>query len=377
MNIREGVTSLDEDIVRYIRKLNRPFVIAANKADKLNEGYQIGDFFQLGADEIIPVSAEHKVGIYDFWERLMPYFGEYAKGEKAEKAPEDKIYRVTIVGRPNVGKSSLLNQIVGEERAVASSEPGTTTDSVDVEIERGGHRFLVVDTAGIRRNAKRKDEVEDLGVMYAKRNLNDADLAFLVVDAAEGVTAQDSRIASLVEESGCTAILVANKWDLAPMPIRDTVDGLKKFSKMMEKEIPFLDYAPVVAISAEKGRLYDSLPGADAEVVLEPLKMPNTLDDIWTLAVELIEAREQRIEPKQVQELLAEALTVGPQWGTFAGPMKKAHQVGNRPPQFMVFVKDANKIPEAMRRYLSRTVRERYGFRGNPIRWVFKHRADR
>ena len=152
MDIREGPTSLDRDIVSYIRKLGVPFVIAANKCDEPNEPYQIAEFFELGAEEVIPLSAEHKRGIVDFWERIQKFLPEDAEAQVSEEG----LIRVCIVGRPNVGKSSLLNRIVGEERSVASSIPGTTTDPVDVEIERQGRRFTLVDTAGIRRHAKRE-----------------------------------------------------------------------------------------------------------------------------------------------------------------------------------------------------------------------------
>lgn len=374
MDIREGVTPLDSDITDYIRKLGIPFVIAANKADEARKTYELADFYQLGADDVIPVSAEHKVGLFEFWERIAPFLPE----DQGPAPSDEGLIKVCIVGRPNVGKSSFLNLIVGEERSVASSIPGTTTDSVDVEIERDGQRFLVVDTAGIRRHAKRENDVEDLGVLYAQRNLEGADLAFLVIDAEQGITTQDSRIARLVEESGCTCIVLANKWDNAPHSVKsESAEGVKKFREILEAEWPFIDFAPLVAISAHKGKVYGAAEGHDALEPEGPWNLPRTIDDLWAFGIELLKAREKTVTNQELRELVDEALAVGPTWADGLGDFRKLSQVGNRPPQFIAYVRDANKVPEALRRYLKRAVRERYGFRGNPIRWVFRHNGVR
>ncbi len=374
VDIREGLTALDEAIVASVRRIGRPFVIAANKADKGGELYAIGDFYTLGADVVIPVSAEHKLGLVDFWESLAPFFKDYLAADSVTAAPDASAIRVCIVGRPNVGKSSFLNRLSGEERSVASAISGTTTDPVDVELVRDGRKFILVDTAGIRRHAKREHDVENLAVMYAERNLNEADVAFLVLDSEDGVTTQDARIGALVEESGCTAIVVANKWDKAPEAVRNSKDGVKKYREKMEKEMPFLDYAPLVAISAERGKLYGAWEGSDALDAVDPWPLPETLDDLWRFAAYLIDCRNAKIAPEEISEVVQQAMDVGPQWVGEIGELRRIHQVGQRPPQFLAFVRDANKIPEAFRRYLSRTVRERWGYRGNPIRWVFKHR---
>ncbi|MGZ3694968.1 MAG: ribosome biogenesis GTPase Der [Bdellovibrionota bacterium] len=374
VDIRLGLTDLDRDIANYIRKLGVPFVIAANKADEDKNTYMVGDFYEIGADDILPVSAEHKWGIHDFWMKINRFLPE----EDAVNESTDGMMRVCIVGRPNAGKSTFLNHLVGEVRSVASAMPGTTTDPVDVIVEREGKKIVLVDTAGIRRGAKRKDDVEDLAVMYAQRVLNQADLCFLMIDASDGITSQDSRIANLVEESGCTVIVVANKWDMAPHDIKsDSAEGVVKFRELIEKDWPFLDFAPLVAISAEKGRLYGAAPGTDATDSEVDWHLPRTIEGLWSFGIELVEQREQKIDAKDLKELVTEAMDVGPKWDNKIGDFRQIHQVGNRPPQFIAFVKDANKVPEALRRYLKRMVREKYGFRGNPIRWTFKHRGDR
>jgi GTP-binding protein len=370
MDIRKGVTALDEEIVSHIRKMGLSFVIAANKADVFNETFQLGEFYALGAEEVIPVSAEHKLGIEEFWLAVDKFLPEIS----AERAIDNTVYKVCIVGRPNVGKSTLLNHLAGEERAVASAIPGTTTDSVDIEIERDGQRFLLVDTAGIRRHAKRKDDVEDLGVLYAKRNLEAADLAFLVIDCEDGITSQDSRIATLVEESGCACIILANKWDKAPQYVKSEAgEGVKKFRELVDKAWPFLDFAPLVGISAERGRIYGAQPGSDALEPEAPWRLPARMEDLWPFALEILKGREKDISPEELKEVVAEAFAVGPNWIDHLGDFRQIHQVGHRPPQFIAFVKDANSVPEALRRYLKRAMRERYGFRGHPVRWVFRH----
>ncbi|RZA08478.1 MAG: ribosome biogenesis GTPase Der [Proteobacteria bacterium] len=373
MDIRLGPTSLDEDIVRYIRKLNMPFVIAANKADKFNETYQMHEFYRLGAEDVIPVSAEHRQGIEEFWHRIEKYLPD-----EEEVIPELPTYRIAIVGRPNVGKSSFLNLMAGEERSVASALAGTTTDSVDIELERCGVKFRLVDTAGIRRHAKRKDDVEDLSVMYAKRNLDDADLAFLMVDTKEGITSQDSRIAKMVEESGCACIVLANKWDLAPQDIKSaSADATRKFRESLEKDWPFLEFAPLVAISAERGKVYGATPGQDAIDPEGPWRLPDRIEDLWNFALDMLEARNKEVPADELKKVVEEAFDVGPNWVDQLGDFRRIHQVGTRPPQFLIHVRNANDIPEALRRYLKRVIRERYGYRGNPIRWVFKHNGER
>lgn len=370
MDIREGVTHLDEEITTYIRRMGIPFVIAANKADVFQQEFQMAEFYALGADDVIPVSAEHKLGLGEFWERIAKYLPE------EEKAAEifEKPLRVAIVGRPNVGKSSFLNQLAGEERSVASAIAGTTTDPVDLEITREGRKFIVVDTAGIRRHSKRENDVEDLAVMYATRALNEADLAFMMIDAEDGITTQDSRIAALVEESGCTCIILANKWDKAPQDLKsDKEDSLDKFREIIDKEWPFLDFAPLVALSVQRNRVYGAKEGADSDTPEGPWNLPRSIDELWPFALELIQARQHEISPEELKEIVDEAFAVGPNWIEHLGNFRKMHQVGNRPPQFLAFVRDANKVPEALRRYLKRAVRARYGYRGNPIRWVFKH----
>lgn len=379
VDAREGPTGLDEEIGRFARKLGKPYFIAANKVDMPDLTFQEAEFYRLGAEEVVRMSAEHRLGLEELWEALRPTLdAAEASALGAEEAVKEAAgvpqFTVCIVGRPNVGKSSLLNRIVGEERSVASPMPGTTTDPVDITLDAAGVRFTVVDTAGIRRHAKRKDDVEDLAVMYAKRNLETADLAFLLVDAVDGITSQDATIAALVEDAGCAAIVLANKWDLAPDQVRSTPDSIEKFAELVWKDMPFLEYAPVLCVSADKGRLYGAKQGVD-QLDAEPWPLPKEFSGIWDLARHLIEAREVQIPSAEMSDLIRQAIAVGPKMVNNVGSLRRPHQVGTRPPQFMVYVAQPQKVPDAFRRYLSRLVRERYGYRGNPIRWVFKKKS--
>jgi GTP-binding protein len=376
VDIRAGLTPLDQHIADCLRKLGKPYFIAANKADEQGELYSFAEFYELGPTAIVPVSAEHRLGVADLWENIFDSIPAEVRSVKiadvqTKVIPSTNEFKICIVGRPNAGKSSLLNAIIGEERVIATDVPGTTTDPVDVEFEHGDYRFTLVDTAGIRRHAKRKDDVENLSVMYAERNLAQADLAFLVLDAEDGITSQDETIAALIEESGCAAIVLANKWDKAPEELRQQQNGLEKFAEMAKKQMPFLEFAPLVALSAKAKKIYGSAAGAD-QLDAAPWPEPKNFSELWDFVADIIKAREYMIPAEELSEVIRHVIAVGPKVSETVGSLRRPHQVGNRPPQFMVYVKAPDKVPESFRRYLSRLMRERYGYRGHPIRWVFK-----
>lgn len=375
-DIRHGVSPIEEELTRFLRSHGVKFVIAANKADQLEKMYQMAEFYVLGAEDILPVSAEHKLGIEEFWQEIEKFLPE--KPEANASITKKETFRISIIGRPNAGKSSFLNALAREERAVASSIAGTTTDPVEYDIEFPEYNIRLIDTAGIRRHAKHKDELESLSVFMAERALGKSDLTFMVLDAEQGISTQDSRIAALAEEAGVAVIVLANKWDNSPQEIKSqSGEGLKKFRDLLEKEWPFLDFAPIVALSAKKSKIYGCIAGTDADHETRPWDFPTQLEELWGFAVSLIRERDRKITPDVLVEVLDEAFAVGPNWVGELGDFRRPHQVGNRPPQFMVNVKNANKIPEALRRYLKRTMRERFGFRGHPIRWVFKHMGEK
>ncbi len=375
VDIRVGLTALDEEIIRYVRTLGKPLILLANKRDTDKQDGLEHDFYSVGANAVIGVSAEHRRYLGDIWSIIEEYLPpeEYRDPDTEEL---DEAIKICIVGRPNVGKSSFLNCLLNENRSVASPISGTTTDPVDTSIIRGKQPFLLVDTAGIRRHAKRNDSVENLSVIYAKRNLEKADIAFLVLDAQDGITTQDARIAKLVQEEGTAVIIIANKWDSAPENIRvDSNEALQNFAKVLRDEFPALDYAPIVAASAERRKVYAAKMGQDATSAT-PFRMDFSVDGIWQLVKEIIRSRNIQVPTNALNALLHEAMAAGPNISQNIGKVYFAHRLGIRRPTFCAYVKNPEAIPDSYKRYLVRSVREQYGFRGNPIRWVFKSKGD-
>ena len=376
VDIRAGITDLDKEIARNLQRLGHEIIVVCNKWDSDKQSGLEMDFFALGAKCFIRVSAEHKRGFFELWDAIAEHLPTTEESIPVEilKVESGEI-SIGIVGRPNVGKSSLLNTLFGAEHAVASPIPGTTTDPVDRVLIRGSHQFRIIDTAGIRRHARRADDVEQLSVMYAKRNLSRVDLAFLVVDAEDGVTAQDARIAKLVQDAGCGAVVIANKWDLAPEHLkRESKDALDLFIKHLRMEMPFLDYAPVVAFSALRGKLYAAKAGVDADKA-DPMRIDFSIDGLWTLVRELVEARNRKLTTSELNRLVQHAREKGPNLANNVGKVYFAHRLTGRSPVFCAYVKKAKEVPNAYRRYLVHCTRSAYGFRGNPIRWLFRDKA--
>lgn len=375
VDIRVGLTALDEEIIRYVRTLGKPLILLANKRDTEKQDGLEHEFYSVGADAVLGVSAEHRRYLEDIWTTV----GEYLPPEEfLDPAAEPSVepIKICIVGRPNVGKSSFLNCLLEEKRSVASPISGTTTDPVDTSIIRGKQPFLLVDTAGIRRHAKRNDSVENLSVIYAKRNLEKADIAFLVLDAQDGITAQDARIAKLVQEEGTAVIIIANKWDLAPEEVRvDSSEAIQNFAKVLRDQFSVLDYAPIIAASAERRKVYAAKMGQDAANVT-PFRMDFSVDGIWQLVKEVIRSRNIQVPTNALNSLLQEAMAAGPNISQNVGKVYFAHRLGIRRPTFCAYVKKPESVPDSYKRYLVRSVREKYGFRGNPIRWVFKRKGD-
>jgi GTP-binding protein len=395
VDARAGRLPLDDEIAKFLRREGKKFTVLCNKIDTDKQENWETEFRALGGEGILPVSAEHRRGIGAIWQEISSRLpaeeieeGIVSDTEAESEAKElkvpsarslpfaDRPIRICILGRPNVGKSSFLNALLREERAVESAIPGTTTDPIDVDFDFMGQKFTIIDTAGIRRHSKRADDVENLSVMYAKRNLEKVDLAFLVLDAADGVTAQDAKIASLLCESGAAAVVIANKWDLAPESMRAQGErALAEFVKSAAKEIPFLDYAPIVALSAKESRVYSAVAGADADHV-RPLRIRSDIDALWYLAKDLCVERDHAVPTVELNKVLVETAPRGPNIAESVGKVLFAHRVGVRSPVFCAYVQNPKKIPDSYRRYLTKTVRSHFGFRGNPIRWIFRKKKD-
>ena len=342
---REGLVPADEEIAGVLRKVTVPVVMAVNKTDDKRARGKSMEFYRLGLEPVVEIAAEHGEGIGDLLDevaRRLPARRESSKA--AEPAPT----AVAIVGRPNVGKSSLLNRLLREERSIVSDMPGTTRDTVDALLTWHRRTFRIVDTAGIRRPGRvaRSGQLEAVSVLVAKRAIEKADVAVLLIDSTEGATDQDAAIAGEADKSGCGIVIVANKWDL--MKGRGA-DFSKTFDEDLRRQLKFLDYAPILHISASTGER--------AGKVLEAID-------------KIAEARTRRIPTPELNRFVQAVTAVHPP----ASPGRKhvrilyAAQTGVAPPTFVFFTNVATQFHFSYERFLANRLRDSFGLLGTPIR---------
>ncbi|MBZ5603423.1 MAG: ribosome biogenesis GTPase Der [Acidobacteriia bacterium] len=331
---RTEITGADRDLAEMLRKLGKPVVLAVNKIDSPRREDLTHEFYALGFSELFPVSAEHRLGLdalLDHVTKDLPAAKVEAEGEP-EPAKSEAI-KVAIIGRPNVGKSTLLNALTGSERAIVSPIAGTTRDAVDEAVSHNGVEYVFVDTAGIRRKGKTHLMAEKLSVVMARRHLRMANVALLVVDATEGVLGGDATIAGYAHEEGRGIVLVVNKWDAAK-------GGKRKFQEDLRDELKFLDYAEVAFVSAKKGEGIRGLFG---------------------MIRRAYESASKRVTTGELNRFV-ETL----EWG-YDMKIYYLTQVSVRPPSFLVFTDKAGKLHFSAERYLINRLRERFGFQGTPI----------
>jgi GTP-binding protein len=356
---RAGPVPLDQELAELLRRAGKPPVIAVNKVDSPDQIQLAAQFYKLG-DEVFPLSAEHGFGIDTLLDALT---ADLPRGESTETKPD---INVAIIGRPNVGKSTLLNQLVGAERSIVSPEPGTTRDAVDTVVERHGKSYRFLDTAGIRRMGKTKLIAEKLSVIMARQHLERADIAVILVDASVGVTSHDATIASYAEQSGRSVIIAMNKWDLALEAAqekagREKAHGgkgtggvpsklLADYEPMVRQKLKFLDYAPVVFLSALTGERVEKL---------------------YTLIDKVAEARRRRISTGELNRWLA---NVDLDRGTTPTSRKVKifyiTQAGSAPPTFVLFTNQVKPLHFSYQRFLENRLRAAFDFIGTPIRFT-------
>jgi GTPase len=342
---REGLVSGDEEISAALRTASAPVVVAVNKTDDRRAKGRALEFYKLGFDPVVEVAAEHGEGVGDLLDEITARIPAHRDGATADEQQETA---VAIVGRPNVGKSSLLNKLLREERSIVSAMPGTTRDSVDAVLKWHKRKFRIVDTAGIRRPGRvaRSGQVEAVSVIVARRAIEKADVAVIVIDSVEGVTDQDAAIAGEAEKAGCGIVVAANKWDL--MKGRGT-EFSKEFDDKLRQGVKFLDYAPVLHISAATGERTG--------------KVLETIDKI-------AEARMRRIPTSELNRFVAAVTAVHPP----ASPGRRevrilyAAQTGVAPPTFVFFTNVATEFHFSYQRFLVNRLRESFGLMGTPIR---------
>ena len=342
---RDGLVSGDEEIADALRSASAPVVVAVNKTDDKRSKGRALEFYQLGFDPVVEIAAEHGQGVGDLLDEITARFPARRDGAVAE-VPEETA--VAIVGRPNVGKSSLLNKLLKEERSIVSATPGTTRDTVDAVLKWHKRTFRIVDTAGIRRPGRvsRSGQLESLSVIVAKRAIEKADVAVLVIDSVEGATDQDAAIAGEADKAGCGIIIAVNKWDL--MKGRGT-DFSKEFDDKLRQGLRFLDYAQILHISAATGERTG--------------KVLETIDKV-------AEARNRRIPTSELNRFVAAVTAVHPP----ASPGRRevrilyAAQIGVAPPTFVFFTNVATEFHFSYERFLVNRLRESFGLLGTPVR---------
>ncbi|HBT82295.1 MAG: ribosome biogenesis GTPase Der [Desulfuromonadales bacterium GWD2_61_12] len=346
LDVRQGLTPSDIEVGAMLRRVKKPVLIVINKVDGERQETELGEFFALGVDSVISISAEHGRGIDDLVEAILAQMPE-----SPPFAARDDVTRLAVVGRPNVGKSSLVNRLLGFERMVANPAAGTTRDSVDTPFVSHKKNYLLIDTAGIRRKGKVSVGLEKFSVIQALKAMDRADVVLLVIDANEGITDQDVTVAGYAYEKGRGIILVVNKWDL---PVKDN-GSIARFTDKLHMELKFLPFAPVLFVSAKTGQRIDKIMPEVARVAAECGR---------------------QVPTPALNKVLQDAVR-NHQPPLFQGKRLKFFyitQAGIRPPSFAVFVNRAEGVHFSYERFLTNKFREAFGFSGTPIKLYFKDR---
>jgi GTPase len=364
VDAKDGLTPIDEDLARMLRRWQKPTVLVVNKIDNDKHEALAADFDSLGFDNSVSISAEHNRGISELLNQIEQNLPRTSTGEiKPQTSDIEPSLGVAIVGRPNVGKSSLINAIVQSERAIVSELPGTTRDSVDILYERHGRQFRFIDTAGIRRRGKLSSSVEVFSVMRAQRSIQRADLCVLIVDLTSGVTAQDKRIAGLIQEARKAALIVLNKWDLVKprrggrQTIRDLVDEARE-------RIFFLDYTPVLIASARTGENVERMFG-----MVNKIERASTTRIGTGVLNRLMRAAFAANPPPLVKGKRLKLFYTTQSSGSNSGSLQ--------PPEFVLFVNDPRLLPRTYARYLEARIRGHVPYPGLPIILTLRPRSQK
>lgn len=343
---RDGVTAQDEEVAKILYRSKKPVVLAVNKVDNPDMRHQIYDFYSLGFGEPYPISGAHGLGLGDLLDAVVSHFPK-----KDTKDYEDDVIRFCLIGRPNVGKSSLVNAILGEERVIVSDIAGTTRDAVDSPYTYDGQKYVIIDTAGIRRKGKVYERTEKYSVLRALRAIERSDVVLVVINAEEGIIEQDKKIAGYAHEAGRGVIIVVNKWDAI---VKDE-KTMNEYEKKIRDEFLFLDYAPIVFVSAKtKQRLHTLLP----------------------LIKTVSENHAMRVQTNVLNDVIMDAVAMNPTPTEGKHRLKIFYmtQASVKPPTFILFVNDPELLHFSYERFLENRIRDAFGFLGTPIRIIARAR---
>lgn len=347
---RTGITDEDAQVAKLLRQSKKPIVLAVNKADSPKQELNVYEFYNLGIGEPMPISATNHLGLGDLLDAVVDKFKELNLDFENE---EEDIIKVALIGRPNVGKSSIFNLLVGQERSIVSNVPGTTRDAIDTEVVKEGQHFLFIDTAGMRRKSQVEENIERYSVMRALRAVDRSDVVLMVIDAVDGVTEQDKKIAGYAHEAGKGVVLVVNKWDLYEKENDSTI----RYTEELRKELIFLQYAPVVYVSALTKQRINRLP--------ELIKF-------------VAEQCAMRIATNVLNQLIEDAVALNPTPSDKGVRLRilYATQVKIKPPTFVIFVNNPEIMHFSYQRYIENKLRESFGFEGTPIKLIIRGREE-
>lgn len=347
VDARDGMTATDKEVATMLRKSQKPVVLTVNKVDRVGDPpADVYEFYNLGMGDMVIISSVHGLGMGDLLDTVFEHFPEDIDTED-----DEDVIKVAVVGKPNAGKSSLINSILGEERVIVSSIPGTTRDAIDTHVENNGQKYTFIDTAGIRKRSKINESIEKYSTIRSWTAIERADVCLIMIDAEDGVTEQDTKIAGYAHEQGKASIIVINKWDL----IEKETGTLEEYRKQVHEKLGFMTYAPVLFISAKTGQ---------------------RVNKVYELIKYVADQASFRISTGMLNDLLNEAVAMV-QPPSDKGKRLKIYymtQAGIKPPSFVVFVNDLELFHYSYERYIENQLRKNFGFEGTPIRFIHRQR---
>lgn len=349
VDVRQGLTDADGKVADMLRRSQKPVVLCVNKVDSFKKmEADVYEFYNLGTGDPIPVSASNHQGVGDLLEAVSDHF----KKDGSESDDDDRP-RIAIVGRPNVGKSSIVNRLVGEKRVIVSDIAGTTRDAIDTPLKRNGREYILIDTAGLRRKSKIHEDLERYSIIRTVTAVERADVVVMVIDAAEGVAEQDAKIAGIAHERGKGVIIAVNKWDA----VEKDDKTIYKMTEKIKQTLAYMPYAEFVFISAKTGQ---------------------RLDKLFELIDMIIENQSMRIATGVLNEILAEAVAMQQPPSDKGRRLKIFYmtQISVKPPTFVVFVNDKKLMHYSYTRYIENQIRNAFGFRGTPLRFIIRERKE-
>lgn len=349
-DVRQGLVDADGKVADMLRRSKKPIVLVVNKVDSFEKFMpDVYEFYNLGLGDPQPISAASQLGLGDMLDEVVKHFGENALNEEEDERP-----RIAIIGKPNVGKSSIINKLLGEDRVIVSNIAGTTRDAIDTTIKRNGTEYVFIDTAGLRRKNKIKEEIERYSIIRTVSAVERCNVAVLVIDATEGITDQDTKIVGIAHERGKGMIIAVNKWDA----IEKNDKTMKKFTEDVREKLSYMPYAELLFISAETGQ---RLP-----------KLFETIDMV-------IENHSLRVATGVLNEIMAEAVALN-QPPSDKGKRLRLYyitQVSVKPPTFVIFVNDKELMHFSYTRYIENKIREAFGFKGTPLKFIIRERKEK